>query len=508
VTRVRSNTLAMAGTFLVQACFVFLQIKILTHWLTPGQFGLFASVYALGALLGSVAELGFSVVLVRYGAKFDAEGRLAALADLLKLAILLWLGAGLVIGLLLVLSAGPLAPRLGRPGVTAALLGLGFFAVLSFALRAFASAAFQGRRRMMPALGLDVCYMVGLTVLFLVFRERLSAAAVFWCFLGWSVAVGVGGVTLFLRGAGGSLRRGLRLVPEIRAYWGGAMATTIVAIALENADRLVLAMMLPFEAVASWHVAARISLFARKILFVPQQVAKPELAFKWEQGAADRVRADLALFSKLEWVLGLLIAVPVVLGARSGIVLASDARYLAAEPALVALAGALPILCLQAPLTTFLRASGHIWISVTGEFIWLLAFLVAGAALLPVAGLGGFALGQMIAATLTLLYTVWSLRRKGLPRPDLRFLAAHGLLAVALWGAAALLVRARPIDNVAVALAASLLFGLLLNAVLVWIRYFTPAEEARLLGLLGSGSWSRLGRALFAWPRFQRGVSR
>jgi len=132
-------------------------------------------------------------------------------------------------------------------------------------------------------------------------------------------------------------------------------------------------------------------------------------------------------------------------------------------------------------------------------------FLAAGAALLPVAGLGGFALGQMIAATLTLLYTVWSLRRKGLPRPDTRFLVAHGLLSVALWGVAALLVRVRPITTIAGALAASLAFALLLNAVLVRLRYFTPAEEARLLGLLGSGRWSRVGRALFAWPRFQRG---
>lgn len=508
MTRVRSNTLAMAGTFVVQAVFVLLQIKILTHWLTPGEFGLFASVFALGVLLGSLADLGFSVVLVRYGAKFDAEGRPTALADLLRLGLALWLAAGLAIGLLLYLSAGPLAARIGRPGVTAGLLCLGFFAALSFSLRAFASAAFQGRRRMMPALGLEISYMVGLTALFLFFREKLSAAAVFWCFLGWSATVGAGGILVFFREGGGSLRRGLKLVPEIRSFWGGSLATAVVAIALENADRLVLAALLPFESVASWHVAARISLFTRKILFVPQQVAKPELAFKWERGAADPVRQDLALFSRLEWVLGLLLAVPVVLGARAGIVLASDARYLAAEPALVVLAGALPILCLQAPLTTFLRASGHIWVSVTGESIWLLAFLGAGTALLPRWGLGGFALGQMIAATLTLLYTVWSLRRKGLPCPGAGFLAAHGLLSVALWGAAAILVRFRPITTLAGALAASLAFALLLNAALVWLRYFTPAEEERLLGLLGSGPWSRVGRALFAWPRFQRGVHR
>jgi O-antigen/teichoic acid export membrane protein len=75
MTRVRSNALAMGGVYVTQAIFVLLQIKILTHWLAPGLFGLFSSISALGALLGSLAEAGFSVVLIRYGAKYEAEGR-------------------------------------------------------------------------------------------------------------------------------------------------------------------------------------------------------------------------------------------------------------------------------------------------------------------------------------------------------------------------------------------------------------------------------------------------
>ncbi len=515
MTRVRSNAFAMTGTFVIQAVFVFAQIKILTHWLDPTQFGLFSSVFAMGALLGGVAELGFSVVMVRYGAKFEAEERPGAIVDLLKTALLLWFPAGLLIGAALALLAGPLAAHLDRPGITAGLLCLGFFSVMAFSLRAFASAVFQGTRRMTPALFMETAYMIGLTALFLWFRESLEVSTVFWCFLGWSSCVGCGGIVAFLRMNREAVHhdappfpvRMRALIQEIRSFWGGSMVTSAVAIALESADRLLLAAVAPLSSVAVYHVAGRISLFTRKILFIPQQVAKPELAFKWERGAADAVREDLALFSKLEWVVGVLICVPVVLLARSGVVLASNENYLASVPVLTALMAAVPILSLQAPLTTFLRASGHIWISVTAEIIWLASALLTGVLLLPYFGLPGFACGTVVAALLSLNYTVWSLKRLGLPHPRGVFFIAHGLGGLAVWGGAALCAGMWPITSVFLALGLSLLFVLLLNAALVRLRYFAPAEEDRLIGLLGSGPMSRLGRVLLAWPRAGRARS-
>lgn len=283
------------------------------------------------------------------------------------------------------------------------------------------------------------------------------------------------------------------------------MITSAVAIALENADRLVLAALSPLSSVAVYHVAGRISLFTRKVLFIPQQVAKPELAFKWERGAADAVREDLALFSKLEWALGIMICVPVVVLARSGVVLASNEDYLGSVPILTVLMAAVPVLSLQAPLTTFLRASGHIWVSVTAEVIWLATALLTGILLLPRFGLAGFACGAVVAAFLSLNYTVWSLKRLSLPHPRVSFFVAHGLGGLAVWGGAALAIRAWPVTSIFPALALSFLFILLLNAALVRLNYFTAAEEERLLGLLGPGPTSGLGRVLLAWPRGGRG---
>jgi O-antigen/teichoic acid export membrane protein len=190
-----------------------------------------------------------------------------------------------------------------------------------------------------------------------------------------------------------------------------------------------------------------------------------------------------------------------VIGARIGILIVSDARYLGAEPVLVAMAGALPILSLSTPLIAFLRASGRIWISVRSEILWLAGSLLIGVLLLRPFGLAGFALGQLFAAALALLYTVWSLRRNDLPCPSLEFLFRHGAGALVLWGAAAALTRLYPVTSLPVLIGSGFVFVILLNVALARWHYFTAAEEVRLFALLGPGPWSRIGRVLLAWPR-------
>jgi O-antigen/teichoic acid export membrane protein len=499
MTRVRTNALAMGGTFLVQAGFVFLQVKLLTRYLEPAEFGLYSSIFALGALLAAFAELGFSVVLPRYGARFEAEGRPAAFPKLVGAAIGLWFGAGVVLSTLLWLLALPAGPGTGPGEVPPGLLLLGLAASLTFALRAFASAAFQGLRRMAPALLMELVYMTGLTAWFLVQGTRLDAGSVFVGFLVFGLGAGGGGLLVFFlmsgrpRGAATaetavappeSTRRLLR---EIAPFWVGAFLTTVVAIALESADRLLLAALVPLELVAAWHVAGRISLFLRKVLFVPQQVAGPELAFQWERGARDVLVDDLRLFARIEWLLGVLLAVGTALAARPAVLLVSNDRYEAAVPALTALAGALPILALQAPLTTFLRAAGRIGLTVTAELVWLVGSLVLGAALLPRFGLAGFGVGAIVAALLALLYTLAALRRRALPGPGSRFVVRHLVLGLAAWALAALAGRGISDWPPMAALAFAAGIAVLLGALLLRGGAFPRGERVRLAGLLGAG---------------------
>jgi len=501
VTRIRKNALAMGSTFIVQASFVVLHVKLLTHWLDPDEFGLYSSVFALGAVLSSMAELGFSVVLPRYGATFEAAGRPGAYRGIVWSAVRLWATSGVLLCLLVGMLSSLAVSAAGTGKLSPGLLVLGLGAALTLSLRSLASAAFQGLRRMGPALALELAYMLGLTLWFLGFREALDPSLVFLGFLVLGLLAGITGFVVFHRLAP---RRAPSEAPEstrsllrgIVPYWAGAFLTTIVAISVENADRLILATLVPLSAVGAWHVAGRISLFLRKILFVFQQVAGPEFAWKWERGARQELVSDVVLFMKVEWALGVLLAVGVALLARFGVLIASNERYLEAAPALTAMAGSMTVLCLSAPLTTFLRAAGRIEITVMAEVIWLGGALVLGSLLLPWFGLMGFGLGGVIAAILALLYTLATLHRRALPRPPLSLIIILLPTGLALWAGAAWL-GSQPILHdwpMAFAIAIGLTAGM--GVTLLRSRFFSPVERERLASFLGSGSAAVLGRRI------------
>jgi O-antigen/teichoic acid export membrane protein len=501
VTRVRSNFLAMGGTFLVQAFFVIVHVKLLTHWLTATEFGLYSSVFALGAVLASMAELGFGVVLPRYGATLEAAGRPRTYRRLVWTAVRLWAGSSVLlcglVGLLGLLAVSPAGTGAISPG----LLVLGLASALTFSLRSIASAAFQGLRRMGPAFTLEFAYMAGLTLWFIIFRESLDPARVFLGFLVLGFVMGVAGLIAFFRTAPrGSIdepRESDRdVLRSIVPYWVGAFFTTMVAISVENADRLVLATLVPLSAVGAWHVAGRISLFLRKILFVFQQVAGPEFAWKWERGARQQLVGDLVLFMKVDWLLGVLIAMGVAILARFGVLFASNESYLEAVPALVAMAGSMTVVCLTAPLVTFLRAGGRFDITLAAEVIWLAGYLLIGSILLKPFGLFGFGLGGIVAALVALLYTLAALQRRTLPRPPTRLVATLLPTGLALWAGAAWLGAQPFLADWPVAWAAALGLTGGLGMTLLRGKFLSDGERARLTGLLGTGRAAGVGRWL------------
>ena len=75
MTRIRANTLALSASFFVTAALGLVQFKIVTNSISEAAVGAWLAVVGIGALINTLSELGLPQVIIRYGAKFDAQLR-------------------------------------------------------------------------------------------------------------------------------------------------------------------------------------------------------------------------------------------------------------------------------------------------------------------------------------------------------------------------------------------------------------------------------------------------
>ena len=507
MSRIRTNTIALGTSFFATAFLAFIQVKIITNFLDQGSVGIWSAVIAIGALLTSVSEMGLPWVLVRYGAKYDAENRLARLSKLWFFAVRMS-GLGVLVMLGILILAGPeLANLLGEGQIDRRLLMLGYLTVATGSLRAFNNASFRGLRRMIAVAAVEISFALTVTLLWYVFRHDLSVTRVFTISLLSSLFWAGVGIFILLRIYSRVRAKALpevlsgSVVPEIKGYWRGAAASGIFLVAIEQLDKPLLAALISFDELAVFHVASRLALFARRLMYVPFQVMNPEITHKWESGRRDELRADMELFSKLTLGLGLLLVVLLGVFARPLLLLISTSEFLGGAPVLWVFTAVLPLLCLHQPMVMFLRATGRVWYSFVGDASWLILYLGVGSLLVTRFGLPGFVSGQIVASSVILVYNLVVFHRLGLPRPSNEFFLKRVLLGAVVWSASMFAGRALPDWSwwQLVLLAGGL--GLIGNFLVVRGRFLSPAEEDRAVAMMaGRGMAGRVVRYLFTWP--------
>ena len=508
MSRIRTNTISLGSSFFITAFLAFVQVKLITNYLSQTDVGVWSAVTAVGALLTAFSELGMPQVLVRYGAKYDVERRLARLRRLHKFTLSVYLGAmAVVVGVLI--AAGPVVARLlGGSEVDRWLLVLGYFAWASGTLRALNNASFRGLRRMPVMAALEIAFSFMVTLSYFLMRRHLSVHLALVAFLAASVLVGLAGHGLLvrllatLRGEESAAGEASPILPEIRRFWGGAAAAGVLLIFIEQLDKTLIAGLVSFAALAIFHVAARLALFARRLLYVPFQVMYPEITHKWEGTRRDELPADMELFIKLELGLGLMLMVFLTVFARPLLLLVSTPEFLPGAPVLWVFTGVVPFLCLYQPLVLFLRAIGNVWYAFAADCSWLVIYLTLGSLLVLPLGLPGFVAGQIVASAVVLTYALTIFRRLGLPRPPVPFFLKRLALAAVVWGgsvAAGSRLPALPWWELGVLAAALAVAG---NFLLVRGGFLTRREEQRaVIMLAGSGPAGRVAQFLLAWPR-------
>lgn len=201
MSRIRTNTAALTVSFFATAAFYFVQLKIITNFLSQTQVGAWTAVTATALLLIPFAELGMAQVLVRYGAKYEAEGRAGRLVGLFVLSLKVLAGGALVAAGVLLLTGPSLAEFLGKGDeeINRWLLLLGFAALTTGSLRALNNAALRGLRRMPAMAGLEIGFGALVTVGYFLFRDRLDVGMVFVLWGAASLGVAVSGMVYLVR---------------------------------------------------------------------------------------------------------------------------------------------------------------------------------------------------------------------------------------------------------------------------------------------------------------------
>jgi polysaccharide transporter, PST family len=497
--RVARNTSAVGAAFVTGTLLSFLQIKLLTRYLTQDELGEYSTCFALGAILSVLAQIGLPVVVMRFTAKYDALAARVRIRRLVGFALALTAALAVLVLALVWLLAPAALPRLYREPPAAGSVLLATAVWLATALRQVVYAAFDGLRRMRTPALLESLNVALVTAAILAVGARLDVPLV----LGLSLGSGLlaFAVALFLLRRLPDFRLAALapaapapaapalvtpLIPEIAPFWWGAALNAIIGIGFGYADKLLVSLFLSFQMVSLFFVAERVTFLLKRLLAVPLQVASPEMTHRWESGRREELSREVGFLLKLQFALGLLVTGVVFVAAEAAVLIVASPAFLAAAGLLRTLTLSVMLMAFYAPITALLRAIERIDLALLSDVIWLGLYVGLGMLLMPRLGLQGIVLAQVAASAATLVWNVAAGQRAVHITWDVA-----GMVRVALCGlvtaavgyvvARALGTASGPFAQLLVAAASGAVYLVLLW----WSGAFQHSERTRLLSLAG-----------------------
>ncbi|MDI6807392.1 MAG: oligosaccharide flippase family protein [Candidatus Eisenbacteria bacterium] len=502
--RVAGNTLALFASHFSTLFFTLIQAKIIAVWLGPIGFGIYASSVAAGAIFGALMELGLPFVLLRFIPLFEARGEREKSRDLVRFSLILSSFMAVVLIIPLIAFGGRLSSLFHESPLGLKIILLASTYVAFGVLRAIIYGAFNGLSRMTFPFVFEILFQGLVTLWIFVIRNRLDVMALFKVFITIGAIVVIVSLAtlwlLFFRRKGERKLTMLGAASEVSSFWKGACLMTFIGLGLENSDRLVVGGFMSFQAVSLLHVASRIMYFFKKLLFLPLLAVSPEITRKWEKGNRE-IRADLTLLMKIEFLLGFLVLCFVVLGNRALVLLVTSKEFQGSEPLLLFMAFLVPLACLYSSVTTTLRATGRIGLSVGSDLAWYVIYLFSGVLLIGRLGLWGMMISQAFASICILFLNI------RFARVYLEFSFADicpgrlVLSAAPAFLCSAVLAEIFHPSNILVLFAVTLPVLIIFNLGVAFGGIFDEAERGRIEELLTNRKLVGTIRFLLDWPK-------
>jgi O-antigen/teichoic acid export membrane protein len=464
------NALGGGGRLL----FGFLLALLLGRLLGAEGLGIYMIAVAVAGVLEAVAESGPRTATVRYVAHLLAAGESARARPVLRTALALAAGVGLVlVGAALVLTEPAVRQLLPSPDIRPRQLiwGLAVISSLPLALTAVLLAATRGAGRMGPTNLTDgLVVPVARIVLFLpLFTLGLGEVAALWSYF-LAALTGLGLAWGFARRALPYGRPGWEW-REVIPYASAQGGSGVLDVALFWADTLIIAALLAEGDVGVYGAAVRLALIPTVFLTAFNTAFQPWAASLW--AADDRLR----LGSLYRQVTRLLAAFPVPLLGVFG------AEFLPGATVLRILALGQIINVLTGPGANLLAMTGFPFWNFWNNALLLVLNVAANFLLIPRLGIEGAAwawAGSLLMVNVARLVEARLLT--GLLPFDRRLAR---VLVLGLAGAALLAVlRPWRVDDLWQAVALGIVFGVLWLIALPWML---PAEDRLLVrDLLGA----------------------
>ncbi|UCH83431.1 MAG: lipopolysaccharide biosynthesis protein [Candidatus Latescibacterota bacterium] len=411
------NTIALIVQTILATLITLAQIKILANYLPKDTFGLFASLRGFSLLLSTVAANGIPLLLVRFIPVFETN-RNSRDAVRLVLTCIVGATALLILVSLMTQLFGKWTWRFADTGALGFDLYFWFYATtLGVMLKLILYGGLNGLRRLTVQVVLETASLAATLAAIVVLRDSLTLTLLFRI-LGIvhlvTVVVGLLVFFTYLRGQTGGRGPDDRRArtDSYMSYYGGAVGLSLVALAFTDVDRYLLAQVISLELLALFHVGARISRLANRVLGVANLAFQPEVTRLDTEGRDASVLRSTWIFLKFNTTMAVLMTMAVVVFAGEIITIVSSHLYLDAVPLLVLLAASLPLTTMTAPLTTVMKARDQAREALVCDLSWAFVYVLLIVWLSPKIGLIGVGLAQVLACMAQLLL---ALRLSNLP---------------------------------------------------------------------------------------------
>lgn len=444
--RLLRNTIASYTQFLGNFILAFIQMKILTTFLTREEVGTFYGAASYGLILSGLARFGFPMVFARYFPKYEAEGEQKKINGLFLIASLIYWSIALLefpvtLALKHLITIGPLKTVM----ITA------FFTYILFGYLTLMGTAFTGLRKMhltaIFILSTLTTFNLGLFLL----RKRLSVELALSILLFSTIPFLL--IAFFTLMPFPSKKEGI--IKEIKTYGTYSFLVALLSPFFLYLDRFLVTLFLPLDQAALFQIARKIELAVRQTLAVPLNVLAPEFSYLWETkgGLKGKGGKGFELFTKFYLIAAIIAFFLLILFGKPFILLIATKEYLSSYPYLIFLLLGVIIASLYVPYMLLARSSGKMNLYFFSDLVFVLSYVSGVLLLVRPFKIWGFIVAWIIGYLITSIFVFAKVQKEVAPRVIswtwmiilLAVTISTGIMAIkidVLWGIPGLLIVA------------------------------------------------------------------